>query len=45
MAGTLTVHHWPVRPIKLNPRKRKKYYTLKEQKTEKKETFRVNIKS
>jgi len=51
MAGTLSVYHWPMRPMKVKPKKggKKKNCTLKnKQKTKrtgKKETFSVNIKS
>jgi len=47
MAGTLTVYQWPVRPMKVKPKikKKKKVLHFKKQKNRKKETFRVNIKS
>ena len=38
MAGTLTVYRWPVRRIKVKPKKKKKVLHLK--KTLKKQTFR-----
>ena len=41
MAGTLTVYHSPMRPIKVKPKK----IHFKNQENRKKETFRVNTKS
>ena len=40
MAGTLSVYHWPMRPVKLKTKKEEKNYTLK---TNKKKQKKGNI--
>ena len=46
MAGTLSVYHWPMRPIKVKHREKKLHFKKERGKKQKrKKTFKVNIKS